>query len=37
VKSEKLALVRTNGGRYSAFGEDAQAAREAIVDQWLKR
>jgi hypothetical protein len=37
VKSEKLALVRTNGGRYSAIGEDAQAAREAIVDQWLKR
>lgn len=37
VKSEKLALVRTHGGRYSSFGEDAQAAREAIVDQWLKR
>lgn len=37
VKSEKLALVRTHGGRYSSFGEDAQAARGAIVDQWLKR
>ncbi|HSA90272.1 MAG TPA: hypothetical protein VLF42_10270 [Burkholderiales bacterium] len=37
VKSEKLALLRTQGGRYCALGEQAQAAREAIVAQWLKR
>jgi len=37
VKSEKLALLRTRGGRYCTIGEEARAAREAIVTQWLKR
>jgi hypothetical protein len=37
VKSEKLALLRAQGGRHSSIGEQAQAAREAIVAQWLKR
>ncbi|HEX2333105.1 MAG TPA: hypothetical protein VHI32_08035 [Burkholderiales bacterium] len=37
LKSEKLALLRARGGRYSSIGEEAQAAREAIVAQWLKR
>jgi hypothetical protein len=36
VKSDKLALLRAHGGRYSSFGEEAQPAREAIVAQWLK-
>ena len=37
VKSEKLALLRAHSGRYSSLDEDAQAAREALVTQWLKR
>jgi hypothetical protein len=37
VKSEKLALLRAHGGHYSSVGEEASAAREAIVAQWLKR
>jgi hypothetical protein len=37
VKSEKLAFLRAQNGRYSSIGEEAQAAREAIVAQWLKR
>ena len=35
LKSEKLALLRTSGGHYSSMGEEARAAREAIVKQWL--
>ncbi len=37
VKSEKLALLRAQGGRHSSIGEQARAAREAIVARWLKR
>ena len=37
LKSEKLALLRANGGRYSSIGKEAKAAREAIVAQWLKQ
>ena len=37
VKSEKLAFLRAQGGRYSSIDEEARAAREAIVAQWLKR
>ena len=37
LKSEKLALLRANAGRYSTLDENAKAAREAIVEQWLKR
>jgi len=37
LKSEKLALLRTKGGSYSSLGEEAKAAREAIVRQWLKQ
>ena len=37
VKSEKLALLRAQGGRYSSIGEEAQAARDAIVARWLKQ
>jgi hypothetical protein len=37
LKSEKLALLRANGGAYSSFDEQGQAAREAIVVQWLNR
>jgi len=36
LKSEKLALLRANGGAYSSFDEQAKAARAAIVAQWLK-
>lgn len=37
LKSEKLALLRANAGRYSTLDENAKAAREAIAEQWLKR
>jgi hypothetical protein len=37
LKSEKLALLRANGGAYSSFDEQGQAAREALVAQWLSR
>ena len=37
VRSEKLALLRAQGGRHSSIGEEARAAREAIVAQWLRR
>ena len=37
VKAEKVAFLRAQGGRHSSIGEEARAAREAIVDQWLKR
>ena len=36
LKSEKLALLRANGGRYSSLNPEAKAAREAVVAQWLK-
>jgi hypothetical protein len=36
LKSEKLALLRAHGGSYSSLNEKARAAREAIVEQWLK-
>ena len=35
VKSEKLALLRGRGMRFSSLEPAAQAAREAIVGQWL--
>jgi hypothetical protein len=37
LKSEKLTFLRANEGRYSTLDEYAKAAREAIVEQWLKR
>jgi hypothetical protein len=37
VKSEKLALLRAQGGRYSSVAEQAHAARDAIVARWLKQ
>jgi hypothetical protein len=37
VKSEKLALLRSRGMRFSSLEPAAQAAREAIVKQWLSR
>lgn len=37
LKSDKLALLRANAGRYSTLDENAKAACEAIVEQWLKR
>ena len=36
LKSEKLALLRANGGRYSSIHPESKAAREAILEQWLK-
>jgi len=37
LKSDKLALLRANAGRYSTLDESAKAACEAIAEQWLKR
>lgn len=37
LKSDKLALLRANTGRYSTLDENAKAACEAIAEQWLKR
>ena len=37
LKSEKLALLRANGGAYSSLNGEAGAAREAIVEQWLRK
>jgi hypothetical protein len=37
LKSEKLALLRAHSGRFSTLDPQAQAAREALVAQWLKR
>ena len=37
VKSDKLALLRGRGMRFSSLEPAAQAAREAIVKQWLSR
>jgi hypothetical protein len=36
LKSDKLALLRANAGRYSTLDENAKAACEAIAEQWLK-
>ena len=35
LKSEKLALLRANGGTYSSLDPQGKAARDAIVTQWL--
>ena len=37
VKSEKLALLRAQGGAYSTLDEQARAARAAVVAQWLSK
>lgn len=37
LKSDKLALLRANAGRYSTLDKNAKAACEAIAEQWLKR
>jgi hypothetical protein len=37
LKSEKLAQLRRGDGRYSSLDADGRAAREALVDKWLKR
>ena len=37
LKSEKLALLRAGDGRYSSIDRQGQAAREALVAQWLNR
>ena len=36
LKSAKLALLRANNGSYSSLTPEGKAAREAIVEQWLK-
>jgi hypothetical protein len=36
LKSEKLALLRANGGAYSSLTKEGKAAHEAIAEQWLK-
>jgi hypothetical protein len=36
LKSEKLKMLRDSGLRFSSLDEDASAAREAIIRQWLK-
>jgi hypothetical protein len=37
LKSEKLALLRANGGSYSSLDQEGRTARAAIVTQWLKQ
>jgi hypothetical protein len=37
LKSEKLALLRAHGGSYTSMNQEARAAREAIIAEWLKR
>lgn len=37
LKSDKLALLRANGGSYCSVDKEGKAAREAIVAQWLSR
>jgi len=37
VKSEKLALLRAQGGAYSTLDEQARSARAAVVAQWLSK
>lgn len=36
IRSEKLALLRAQDGAHSSLDEAAEAAREAIVREWLK-
>ena len=37
LKSEKLALLRKGDGKYSSLNGAGEAAREAVVKQWLKK
>jgi hypothetical protein len=37
LKSEKLALLRANGGSYSSLDDKGRRALDAIIAQWLKR
>jgi hypothetical protein len=37
VRSEKLALLRASGMRYSSLDDTARQAREALVAEWLNR
>jgi len=37
LKSEKLAALRATAGSYSCLTDEAKAAREALLKQWLKR
>jgi hypothetical protein len=37
LRSEKLALLRRHGGRFSTLESDADAVRDALVAQWLSR
>ena len=37
LKSEKIALLRSAEGRYSRLNDEAKAARQALIDQWLNR
>jgi hypothetical protein len=37
LRSEKLAQLRKSGGRYSSLDAAGRAAREALVEKWLKK
>jgi hypothetical protein len=37
LRSDKLAMLRPTEGRFSTLDAPAQAAREALKEQWLKR
>ena len=37
LKSEKIALLRAAEGSHSSLSNEAKAAREALLEQWLKR
>jgi hypothetical protein len=37
LKSEKLAKLRTSGGRFTSLDEQGRAVREKLVETWLKR
>jgi hypothetical protein len=37
LKSEKLAQLRSSGGRFSSLDAQGREAREKLVDKWLKR
>ena len=37
LRAEKLHLVRDRGLRFSSLDEEAAKAREALIEQWLKR
>jgi hypothetical protein len=37
LKSEKLAQLRSSGGRFSSLDAQGRDAREKLVDKWLKR